>query len=68
MNNRRLEGSKAFDSQVAELEQSWVFDPRWARTERTFTAADVIRLRGSVAEEHTLARLGAERLWSLFQQ
>ena len=70
MNNRRLEASKDFGRQVltarsAELQASWAADPRWAGTERTYTAADVIRLRGSVQEEHTLARLGAERLWSL---
>jgi isocitrate lyase len=52
-------------SQAAHLEASWAADPRWAGTERTFTAADVIKLRGSVQEEHTLAKLGAERLWSL---
>ncbi len=72
MNNRRLEASKdfgstGFDKQVADLERTWAADPRWNGTERTFTAADVIRLRGSVQEEHTLARIGAERLWSLLQ-
>jgi isocitrate/methylisocitrate lyase len=51
--------------QAAELAGAWRSDPRWAGIERTYTAADVIRLRGSVQEEHTLARLGAERLWSL---
>ena len=39
--------------------------PRWRSVKRTYTAHDVIRLRGSVQEEHTLARLGAERLWKL---
>jgi isocitrate lyase len=78
MNDRRHEGSKngsagipvrraasGFDDQVAQLERSWVGDPRWSSIERTFSAADVVRLRGSVQEEHTLARTGAERLWSL---
>ena len=65
MNDRRLEGNADIESQAAELQASWAADPRWAGTERTFSAADVIKLRGSVAEEHTLARLGAERLWSL---
>ena len=65
MSNRRLEASKDFDGQVADLQESWAADSRWNGTERTFTAADVIRLRGSVQEEHTLARLGADRLWSL---
>jgi isocitrate lyase len=38
---------------------------RWAGIERPYTGEDVLRLRGSVQVEHTLARLGAERLWSL---
>ncbi len=53
--------------QAARLQTEWQEDPRWAGTERTYTAEDVIRLRGSVQEEHTLARLGAQRLWSLLQ-
>jgi len=53
--------------QAARLQTEWHEDPRWAGTERTYTAEDVIRLRGSVQEEHTLARLGAQRLWSLLQ-
>jgi isocitrate lyase len=53
--------------QAARLQTEWQEDPRWAGTERTYTAQDVIRLRGSVQEEHTLARLGAQRLWSLLQ-
>jgi isocitrate lyase len=50
---------------VAELEAHWKRDPRWAGITRPYSAADVDRLRGSVQIEHTLARLGAERLWSL---
>jgi isocitrate lyase len=81
MNDRRLEGSlngsaqqgpahegsavANIDSQVAALSRQWATDPRWAGIERTYGAADVVRLRGSVQEESTLARLGAERLWSL---
>jgi isocitrate/methylisocitrate lyase len=56
------------ESQAASLHQEWATDPRWAGIERTYSAADVVRLRGSVQEEHTLARLGAERLWSLLHQ
>src|SRR5579859_3176060 len=67
MNTSRLEGTNDFDKQVGELRRSWASDRRWRGTERTFTAADVVRLRGSVREEHTLARLGAERLWALLQ-
>jgi isocitrate/methylisocitrate lyase len=50
-----------------ELEAQWHTDERWSGIERTYTAEDVVRLRGSVVEEHTLARLGAERLWQLIQ-
>jgi isocitrate lyase len=46
------------------LAHEWATDPRWAATVRDYTAADVIRLRGRVTEEHTLARRGAENLWS----
>jgi isocitrate lyase len=52
---------------VRELETQWRDDERWSGIERTYTAGDVVRLRGSVVEEHTLARLGAERLWRLIQ-
>jgi isocitrate lyase len=48
---------------AAELQQSWDSDPRWAGIERTYTPEDVVALRGSVGEESTLARRGAERLW-----
>jgi isocitrate lyase len=47
------------------LRTHWTTSPRWQGIERTYTAEDVIRLRGSVGVEHTLARLGAERLWCL---
>ncbi len=54
--------------QARQLRTEWQENPRWAGTQRTYTAEDVIRLRGSVREEPTLARLGAERLWSLLQE
>jgi isocitrate lyase len=50
------------------LEAHWTYDPRWEGTKRNYSAADVIRLRGSVRQEHTLARAGAERLWKLLHQ
>ena len=43
----------------------WSSDPRWTGITRTYSAADVLRLRGSIQIEYTLARLGAERLWNL---
>ena len=51
--------------EIRDLNQSWQTDPRWHGIERTYTAEDVIKLRGTVRIEHTLARLGAERLWEL---
>jgi isocitrate lyase len=60
--------ARPLDAQAAALHQEWATDPRWAGVERTYSAADVIRLRGSVQEEHTLARIGAERLWSLLRE
>jgi isocitrate lyase len=53
--------------QVTELEESWKNDPRWAGIRRSYSATDVVRLRGSVQIEHTLARLGAEKLRKLFE-
>ncbi|WZH35247.1 MAG: isocitrate lyase [Microbacterium enclense] len=48
-----------------EIRASWENDPRWDGIERTFSADDVVRLRGTVREEATLARRGAENLWNL---
>jgi isocitrate lyase len=64
----RRQPSSAMDDQVAQLRREWATGPRWSGVDRTYGAAEVIRLRGSVQEEHTLARLGAERLWSLLQR
>ena len=70
--DRRLEGTGTatgqIEEQAAELRQQWQTDARWRGTERTFTAEDVVRLRGSITEEHTLARVGAERLWRLLHE
>ena len=48
-----------------ELAHEWATDPRWAGIRRDYTAEDVIALRGSVREDPTLARRGAQRLWDL---
>nr|AAL83823.1 isocitrate lyase [Streptomyces clavuligerus] len=45
------------------LAERWATEPRWRDIERTYGAEEVIRLSGSVREEHTLARRGADRLW-----
>ena len=49
---------------AAELNRDWSSNPRWAGIRRNYTAEDVVRLRGSVHIEHSLARLGAEKLWA----
>ncbi|POH61130.1 isocitrate lyase [Arthrobacter glacialis] len=48
---------------AAALELEWLANPRWEGIERTYTGADVVKLRGRVTEEQTLARRGAEKLW-----
>ena len=48
---------------AAELQLEWDANPRWSGVERTYTAEDVIRLRGAIREDATLARRGAEVLW-----
>ena len=48
---------------AAQLAEQWATDPRWDGISRDYTAEDVVALRGSVGEEFTLARRGAERLW-----
>src|SRR5215213_5857519 len=50
---------------VEDIALEWATAPRWRGVARTYSAADVVRLRGTVQEEHTLARRGAERLWHL---
>jgi isocitrate lyase len=59
---------QAMERAARELEAGWASDGRWEGIERTYTAADVVRLRGSVQIEHTLARLGAQRLWALLHE
>src|ERR1700693_2234876 len=49
----------------AAMNQDWASNPRWTGIERPYTAEDVLRLRGSIHIEHTLARMGAEGLWCI---
>ena len=51
--------------QIDALETDWAQNPRWKGIKRGYTAADVVRLRGSLPIEHTLAQRGAEKLWNL---
>ncbi|WP_099362403.1 isocitrate lyase [Fredinandcohnia onubensis] len=53
------------NERVQKLQESWEMDSRWRGIERPYSAEDVIRLRGSIDIEHTLARRGSEKLWNL---
>jgi isocitrate lyase len=55
--------TKANDA--GQLKREWTDNPRWKGITRPYSAEDVVRLRGSVQIEHSLARLGAEKLWRL---
>ena len=53
------------EQQVQQLQKEWDTNPRWKGIKRGYTAEDVVRLRGSLQIEHTLAKRGAEKLWDL---
>ena len=53
------------EQQIAAIEKDWAENPRWRGIKRSYSAADVVRLRGSVQVEHTLAQRGAAKLWEL---
>jgi isocitrate lyase len=53
---------------IIEMEKDWLENPRWKGVERPYDAAEVMRLRGSIVVEHTLARVGAEKLWRLMHE
>lgn len=52
---------------INQLVEEWNTNPRWKGIERPYTAEEVVKLQGSCMIEHTLARLGAERLWKLLR-
>ncbi len=52
-------------AQASALWTRWETDARWRGIERSYTAEDVVRLRGSVRVEHSLAQQGAQRLWEM---
>ena len=54
--------------QIKKLEAEWKESPRWNGVDRTYSAEEVVKLRGTVQIEHTLARLGAEKFWRLVNQ
>jgi isocitrate lyase len=51
--------------EIQTLEQDWAKNPRWSGVKRGYSAEDVVRLRGSLQIEHTLAKKGAQKLWKL---
>ncbi|MDT8437835.1 MAG: isocitrate lyase [Wenzhouxiangellaceae bacterium] len=55
-------------SNIIELEREWTENPRWKGVDRPYDANEVLRLRGSIRIEHTLARLGSEKLWRLMHE
>lgn len=59
--------NKQMQMSAEQLRREWAESPRWAGITRTYGAEDVVRLRGSVQIEHTLARMGAEKFWRLLQ-
>ena len=50
-----------------QIQKQWDTDPRWKGIRRNYSAADVVRLRGTVGVEHTIAKIGAEKLWNYLQ-
>ncbi|WHY78085.1 isocitrate lyase [Neobacillus sp. WH10] len=56
------------DLRVEQLQESWEMDSRWKGITRPYTSEDVIKLRGSIDIEHTLARKGSEKLWKLLNE
>jgi isocitrate lyase len=61
------DGTTQYALAQERLNHEWTTNPRWQGIERPYTAEDVLRLCGSIHIEHSLARLGAERLWELLQ-
>jgi isocitrate lyase len=55
------------EHEIRNLQKNWAEDRRWQGIKRGYSAEEVVRLRGSVVAEHTLARRGAEKLWTLLQ-
>ncbi|SDK16801.1 isocitrate lyase [Microbulbifer yueqingensis] len=55
-------------AEIAAIEKDWAENPRWKNVKRTYSAEDVVRLRGSIKRENTIARRGAEKLWQLINE
>jgi isocitrate lyase len=57
-----------FDIKARELKHSWDFDPRWNKIKRDYSSEDVLKLKGSVNVEHSIAKMGAKKLWQLLNE
>src|SRR5829696_3270170 len=60
--------STNYNLEVERLKKDWAENPRWKGITRGYSAEDVVRLRGSVHIEHTLAKRGSEKLWKLMNE
>ena len=56
------------EAQAAALKQEWETNPRWKGITRPYSAEDVVKLRGSLPIEHTLAKVGSQKLWKLINE
>lgn len=56
------------EEQIKIIEKDWAENPRWTGVRRNYSAKDVVKIRGSVQIEYSIARLGAERLWNLMNE
>ncbi len=56
------------EDQIQEIKRDWAENPRWKGITRNYTAEDVVRLRGTVKIEHTIAKIGSERLWKMINE
>jgi len=65
MSNKTIIGNYDRNQEIARIEKDWKTNPRWKGIKRGYSAADVVRLRGSIKTENTLAKRGAEKLWNL---
>ncbi len=56
------------EQEIAAIQKDWTENPRWKGIQRDYSASDVVRLRGSLTRDNTLARRGAEKLWTLVNE
>ena len=64
IHKKHMGGIKMTNERVQQLQEQWENDKRWQGVTRPYSAEEVIKLRGSIDIEHTLARRGSEKLWN----